>query len=169
MINTYIYGAAAVVLCYDITNAESFENLEDWYRKVKQSFGKGGKSGKGEKKGGKDSDGEGSDSDFPLCCLMGNKMDLGHLRAVKESRSAKFAVENNFLNYQVSAKSGDKVNLAFHQIGAALAKVMLPMSEQDRQTTIVTAGVTNYQRHDTSVEGGVVPEYTKPKGSCRIS
>ena len=32
MIGNYIYGAQAVLLCYDITNYQSFQNLEDWYR-----------------------------------------------------------------------------------------------------------------------------------------
>ena len=31
MITNYISGADAVLLCYDITNYESFANLEDWY------------------------------------------------------------------------------------------------------------------------------------------
>lgn len=38
MIRNYIYGAQAVLLCYDITNYDSFQNLEDWYRLVQQTF-----------------------------------------------------------------------------------------------------------------------------------
>lgn len=30
MVSNYIAGAHAVLLCYDITNYESFANLEDW-------------------------------------------------------------------------------------------------------------------------------------------
>lgn len=36
MIRNYIYGANVVVLCYDVTNADSFADLEDWYRLVKK-------------------------------------------------------------------------------------------------------------------------------------
>ena len=32
MIKNYIYGAHAVLLCYDISNYQSFQNLEDWLR-----------------------------------------------------------------------------------------------------------------------------------------
>lgn len=38
MITNYISGANAVLLCYDITNYESFANLEDWYRLVIKAF-----------------------------------------------------------------------------------------------------------------------------------
>lgn len=38
MIHNYIYGAQAVLLCYDITNYESFANLEDWHRLVRRAF-----------------------------------------------------------------------------------------------------------------------------------
>jgi Ras-related protein Rab-28 len=38
MLTNYISGADAVLLCYDITNYESFANLEDWYRLVVKAF-----------------------------------------------------------------------------------------------------------------------------------
>lgn len=38
MVTNYISGAHAVLLCYDITNFESFANLEDWYRLVCRTF-----------------------------------------------------------------------------------------------------------------------------------
>ena len=34
MIGNYIFGAQAVLLCYDITNYQSFQDLEDWYNLV---------------------------------------------------------------------------------------------------------------------------------------
>ena len=40
MIGNYIYGAHAVLLCYDITNYQSFQDLEDWYRLVRRAFDK---------------------------------------------------------------------------------------------------------------------------------
>jgi Ras-related protein Rab-28 len=40
MVTNYIAGAHAVLLCYDITNYESFANLEDWYRLVVTAFEK---------------------------------------------------------------------------------------------------------------------------------
>ncbi|XP_014441918.1 ras-related protein Rab-28 isoform X3 [Tupaia chinensis] len=36
MLDKYIYGAQGVLLVYDVTNHQSFENLEDWYTMVKK-------------------------------------------------------------------------------------------------------------------------------------
>ncbi|KAM6136031.1 ras-related protein Rab-28 isoform 3-T3 [Phoenicopterus ruber ruber] len=36
MLDKYIYGAQGILLVYDITNGQSFENLEDWYNVVKK-------------------------------------------------------------------------------------------------------------------------------------
>ncbi|NWU56475.1 RAB28 protein, partial [Dromas ardeola] len=36
MLDKYIYGAQGILLVYDITNGQSFENLEDWYNAVKK-------------------------------------------------------------------------------------------------------------------------------------
>ena len=38
MIGNYIYGAQAVLLVYDITNLQSFQDLEDWLDVVKKTF-----------------------------------------------------------------------------------------------------------------------------------
>ena len=88
MISNYIYGAHAVIFCYDITNKDSFEDLEDWLRLVKKSFGQ---------------------AKLPLCILLGNKSDLEHIRAVKSNAIEKFALENEFIEMLVSAKTGDNV------------------------------------------------------------
>jgi Ras-related protein Rab-28 len=54
MITNYISGANAVLLCYDITNYESFANLEDWNRLVVRTF---------------------SGSTMPYLALIGNKSE----------------------------------------------------------------------------------------------
>ena len=38
MIGNYIFGAQAVALVYDITDYQTFQNLEDWYRLVRRTF-----------------------------------------------------------------------------------------------------------------------------------
>lgn len=89
MINNYIYGAHACIMCYDITNVDSFMDLEDWYRLVKKSF---------------------KDEKLPMCVLLGNKTDLNHMKVVKDTVAHRFASENSMHEHAVSAKTGDKVS-----------------------------------------------------------
>jgi Ras-related protein Rab-28 len=74
------------VLVYDITNQQSFQDLEDWLNLVNKSF-------------------EGKEK--PLMALIGNKIDLIHMQAVKPEQHDKFAKENELYSFYVSAKSGD--------------------------------------------------------------
>ncbi|KAJ7419749.1 Ras-related protein Rab-28 [Pitangus sulphuratus] len=87
MLDKYIYGAQGVLLVYDITNGQSFENLEDWYNVVKKVN-------------------EESETQ-PLVALVGNKIDLEHMRTVKSDKHQRFCQENNFSSHFVSAKTGD--------------------------------------------------------------
>lgn len=81
MISKYISGAHAILLCYDITNYESFANLEDWYRIVITTF-------KGEK--------------LPYVVLVGNKNDLRHLTTVRIEQHNTFADENEMASFLIS-------------------------------------------------------------------
>ena len=58
MIGTYIFEANAVVLAYDITNQQSFQDLEDWLQLVNNTF---------------------KDKEVPMIILMANKVDLNHM------------------------------------------------------------------------------------------
>jgi Ras-related protein Rab-28 len=40
MIGKYIFGAQAVFLAYDVSNAETFQNLEDWLALVRTNCNK---------------------------------------------------------------------------------------------------------------------------------
>jgi Ras-related protein Rab-28 len=60
--------------------------LEDWLNLVNKTF-----QGK----------------DMPLMVLMGNKIDLNHMQAVKSQQHEKFAEDNNLYSFYVSAKTGD--------------------------------------------------------------
>ena len=99
---------------YDITNYESFQNLEDWYRLVRRTF---------------------DEDKMPYVALVGNKSefcdvlvfpfenaglnhgtvspppqaDLNHIRTVKLAKHKQFTEENDMRSYFVSAKTGDQV------------------------------------------------------------
>ena len=66
--------------------------MEDWLELVKRTF-------------------EGRD--LPSIILLGNKVDLNHMQAVKQDLHLKFSTDNNMTQYYVSAKTGDQVNTVF--------------------------------------------------------
>lgn len=52
-----------------------------------------------------------SDSIKPLMALFGNKSDLEHQRAVRQSSVQRFASQHLLENFKGSAKTGDMVNI----------------------------------------------------------
>uniref|UniRef100_A0ABI7YEN5 RAB28, member RAS onco family n=1 Tax=Felis catus TaxID=9685 RepID=A0ABI7YEN5_FELCA len=109
MLDKYIYGAQGILLVYDITNYQSFENLEDWYSVVKKVS-------------------EESETQ-PLVALVGNKIDLEHMRTVKPDKHLRFCQENGFSSHFVSAKTGDSVFLCFQKVAAEILGIKLNKAE----------------------------------------
>eukprot|EP01006_Ploeotia_vitrea_P018166 TRINITY_DN49436_c0_g1_i1.p1 TRINITY_DN49436_c0_g1~~TRINITY_DN49436_c0_g1_i1.p1 ORF type:complete len:148 (-),score=73.77 TRINITY_DN49436_c0_g1_i1:91-534(-) len=129
MIGNYIYGSQAILLVYDITNYQSFQNLEDWLRIVKKATPQ-------------------FESAPPLLYLVGNKMDLKHLRTVKPEKHNAWAEANQMYSAFVSAKNGDSINSTFHRLAADLAGVVLTKNELQAATPIVTAEIIDHQQND---------------------
>ena len=63
--------------------------------------------------------------------LMGNKIDLNHMQAVKSEQHDEFGKSNGLYSFYVSAKSGDQVTSCFYKLAADLAgvEVSKPMIE----------------------------------------
>ena len=68
---------------------------------------------------------------MPLIVLLGNKVDLNHMQAVKQDLHLKFSTDNNMSQYYVSAKTGDQVNTVFLQTAANLAGVEITKPQYD--------------------------------------
>ncbi|XP_005467394.1 ras-related protein Rab-28 isoform X4 [Oreochromis niloticus] len=120
MLDKYVYGAHGVLLVYDITNYQSFENLEDWFSMVKKAN---------------------EESDIqPVISLVGNKIDLEHMRTVKSDKHQRFCQENGLISQFVSAKTGDS-RLAAEILGVKLNKAELEQSQR-----VVKADIVNYSQ-----------------------
>merc|ERR1719229_2154523 len=128
MITKYIHGAHAVLLVYDITNYQTFENLTDWLDIVKKAFGE--------------------NEDLPHITLVGNKYDLQHLRAVKISRHKEMCKKEGIESCYVSAKSGDGLHTLFYHITAQIAGIKLTKNELESQMKVMQANVVNHQQND---------------------
>ena len=154
MLGSYIAGAHAVLLCYDITNYESFANLEDWYRLVNKAFVGRGKP-------------------MPLCALVANKHDLRHLTAVRLEQHNSFAEENGLSSFLMSAKNGDQVTSTFVKVASQLAGLPLDSKHVEGQVAVsaIPATIIDHKQHSDAINGGKMPELkTKTEGySCMIS
>lgn len=135
MISNYIYGAQAVLLCYDITNYQSFQDLEDWLGLVKKTF----------------------DSEPPpYLALIGNKTDQEHVRAVKPEKHDAFSDEQNMNSYYMSAKSGDQVHSTFYRIAADLAGIVLTKREVEGSSKVVKAEIVNHAQGEDGPQSAKV-------------
>uniref|UniRef100_A0A7S1K9T6 Uncharacterized protein n=1 Tax=Vitrella brassicaformis TaxID=1169539 RepID=A0A7S1K9T6_9ALVE len=178
MIGNYIFGAHAVVLVYDITNIQTFQNLDDWFSLVQRTF---------------------QGQPMPKCVLVGNKMDLTHLRSVKTDKhnevdilrhtgrqtviisigrhtancyfrvtaSSQFAMCHSMKSYFVSAKTGDQVASTFYRIAADLAGVELQRPEVEVAQRAVKAELINHPRNDNTLPEVTADTIARRRGSRR--
>ncbi|OCT99358.1 ras-related protein Rab-28 isoform X2 [Xenopus laevis] len=130
MLDKYIYGTQGVLLVYDITNYQSFENLEDWLSMVKKVN-------------------EESETQ-PFVALVGNKIDLEHMRTVKADKHQRFCQENSLGSYFVSAKTGDSVFLCFQRAAAEILGIKLNKAEIEQSQHIVKAEIINFPEEHNS-------------------
>ncbi|XP_078257386.1 ras-related protein Rab-28 isoform X1 [Rhinoraja longicauda] len=131
MLDKYIYGAQGILLVYDITNYQSFENLEDWYAAVKKV--------------------NDESEQQPLVALVGNKIDLEHMRTVKTDKHQRFCQENNISGHFVSAKTGDSVFLCFQRFAADIIGIKLNKAEIEQSQRVVKADIVNYSQEPVSL------------------
>lgn len=145
MVSNYIHGSHAVVCCYDITNYQSFQHLEDWIYLVRRTFDK---------------------DPMPYMALMANKQDLAHIRAVKQEKHSQFADENDLYSYFVSARTGEQVQPSFYRIAADLAGVTLSKPELEVAQKPTKAEVINHVRHDPAHPEVCVEDVSKGSRCC---
>jgi len=142
MITKYIYGANAVLFCYDITAYQTFQNLEDWLLLVRRTF---------------------QNEPLPYMALVGNKTDLSHLRTVKLDKHNKFAAENSMHPFFMSAKTGDNVNATMFRVAAHLSGVTLTKPELEMAGRGVRAEIVNHPQHELTETSGPLAHAPLPQ------
>eukprot|EP00771_Trimastix_marina_P000601 gnl/Trimastix_PCT/1618.p1 GENE.gnl/Trimastix_PCT/1618~~gnl/Trimastix_PCT/1618.p1 ORF type:complete len:230 (+),score=71.06 gnl/Trimastix_PCT/1618:199-888(+) len=147
MIGNYIYGAHAVLLCYDITSLRSFQSLDDWLQLVIRTFGP---------------------QAMPYLALVGNKTDLSHLRTVRLERHQNFAARNGMHAFFMSAKTGDNVSATLHRIAAELAGVPVTKPELEMAGPGIRAEIVNHPQHEDGAAPEPPRETRKKKDKCLI-
>jgi len=86
----YYKNSVCAIVTYDITNRNSFENVQDWIDEVKSQTPK-----------------------EILLVLVGNKIDLENERVVSFDEGKKLSKNNDMLFFETSAKNGNGINDVF--------------------------------------------------------
>ena len=94
LIKNYYNGANGILLIYDITNMNSFHNLNLWFEELEKNL----------------------DLNNLYIYLIGNKADLIQEREVSYEEAKDFADKKNIPYIEISAKTGDNINKLFNQM-----------------------------------------------------
>ena len=105
VISSYFRGSHGIFLIYDITNRDSFKNLENWLIEIEKNA-----------------------SQNVLKILIGNKSDLVDDREITTEEGQAFANRNGMKFIETSAKMNTNVNEAFE----TLAKLMMEFSSEKK-------------------------------------
>ncbi|KAJ3430351.1 ras and ef-hand domain-containing protein [Anaeramoeba flamelloides] len=93
LLPSYIRNSSMAIIVCDITNPESFENIDYWYDQVKNVS-----------------------SEEIIFFLVANKTDLAKERKVSNETLEKKAKENDFHFIETSAKTGNNIKSLFRKI-----------------------------------------------------
>jgi small GTP-binding protein len=116
----YYKGANGIILIYDVTNLQSYENVKNWISQIKEEA-----------------------NPNVLIYLAGNKIDVGEEeRVVKTEEGQKIADELNLPFYETSAKNGVNVNEIFEDILEKIDEVYskIEVSKTEGKNKLYTGG-----------------------------
>ncbi|BDA44019.1 Ras-related protein Rab-5C [Coccomyxa sp. Obi] len=103
----YYRGAAAAVVVFDITNAESFAKAKNWVKELQR---------------------QGNPN--MIMALAGNKADLAAQRAVTTEEAKAYADENSLFFWETSAKTNVNVAEVFQDIAERLPRASVAPQPQ---------------------------------------
>lgn len=137
--SAYYRGAVGALLIYDITKAQSFENVQRWLRELRDH----------------------ADSNIVIM-LAGNKADLTHHRAVQEADGKKLAEQENLVFLETSALEAYNVEKAFQMILLDIYKIV---SKKALAAQEAASSSTTVPSHTTTIKVGDYDNNSR-KGCC---
>lgn len=187
MLDTYISGSQAVIFLYDITNAQSFEDVADWYQTVRRVFiapvaQSDGSESAAQESAQSNSNGEPASNGLteaslpvprmPIMALVGNKMDLEHMRAVKLDRHEKFAGEYRMSSHFASARTGESVDACFELVACRVLGIKVDAARLEQSKRVIVANIEKDTMPPASgIDKGAAATQSKKKKSsiCVVS
>ena len=104
----YYKGANGIILIYDITSTETYENVENWISQIKEEA-----------------------SPNVVIYLVGNKVDMEDKRKVSTEEGQKIADDNNLPFIETSAKSDININETFDNLVEKMDSVFSNLEKKD--------------------------------------
>ena len=114
----YYRGAAAIIICCDCTNRESFDNIKNWIEEISKY----------------------TDNDSVDKIVFLNKCDLNEERCIKKEEIEQSEKENGIKILEVSAKTGEGIDAGFEYI---INKLIDKNTQKDSNTLNLQAGIGN--------------------------
>ena len=99
IVSSYYRGTHGIIIVYDITDKNSFENIQYWLNEIKKNA-----------------------NDNISILIIGNKADLLHLREIKYNDALSFAKKYEINLIETSAKTTQNIDTAFIKIAEAILK-----------------------------------------------
>merc|ERR1712233_177895 len=128
--NAFYRGADACILVYDITDTNSFEQIEDWKTKfINQAQ-------------------IDTPKEYPFL-LLANKTDMDSQRKVSPQQGKEYAATNNMAFYETSAKDGTNIREAVRNIASTASdQPTVPFFHEE----VVAEAMKNYNTQNEEVE-----------------
>ena len=100
LIPSYIKDSAVAIVCYDVTNKDSFQSVDKWIEDAKAL----------------------RDDDVVLV-LVGNKADMDSARQVSTEEGREYATKMNLMFFESSAKTGLNIKTLFNDLAKKLTGI----------------------------------------------
>ena len=107
---SFFHKVQGIILMYDLTNRDSFENISNWLDLISQNVTN------------------------KTIILIGNKLDLEDQRIVSETEGEKIAEENNILFFEGSGCTGENVNKIFTEIAETIYSDLIGVTRNSKLT-----------------------------------
>ena len=126
---------SAILFVYDVTNQQSFDDIEDWMKVAKKVLASAQESKPSQESedstGDKPTETVVSPTANTHFALVGNKTDLQHMIAVKPDQHEKFAAEIAMSSHLVCASRADGIELMIIKVGCSYNSSQLRQYLQD--------------------------------------
>ena len=103
----YYKGSHGILLLYDITKENSFENIREWVQNIREEV-----------------------YEKAIIFLIGNKIDKKNERKITTEQGQKLAAEYNLPFFEASAKSGENVEEIFKNLYKKISEVYVDMQKE---------------------------------------